>query len=220
MNATAIREGPCPPAGKQFLFAYAPHGVLGMCRGGSGGSIFPALYPNQKDVKWASFGHAFFIPGFREFGLMFGCVDAAKEVLTKVARSSKKYSIKIVPGGIREMLFTDGEAPTTKLLLKDRYGFVKLAKEEGLDLIPVFCFGEKWATKTVALKPAWLARLLLKVGFFGVFFIHHFSFSASMRWSSVSVVLLVRDSALDHVRTCLYARSIISVLLIIMMLDK
>lgn len=37
------------------------------------------------------------------------------------------------------------------MVLKDRYGFVKLAIENDLMLIPVVCFGEKWLYRSVLL---------------------------------------------------------------------
>lgn len=156
-NATCIREGPAlDPKGK-YLFAMYPHGVYGVCRAFSGGvRLWRAIFPGIS-ARWGSFGAAFKLPGIREFSLCAGCLDASKPVLeTAIARGE---NISLLPGGIDEMNLTDGDSKETKLVMTDRKGFVKLAIENGLDIVPGFCFGEKWIHKTVQL-PAVVQRLL------------------------------------------------------------
>ncbi|CAD7972903.1 unnamed protein product [Amoebophrya sp. A120] len=142
---------------ESFLFAWEPHGIMGLCRCGSGGSGWPALFPNLFP-RWGAFGKGFYIPGVREFSLICGCVDAGRPTLNKVA----KESIHLIPGGVREMVLTDPDSTVTKIPLKDRKGFVKLAVEKNLRLVPVFCFGEKWCYHRVLVRPAWLRKWLLK----------------------------------------------------------
>ena len=140
-NATCIREGPAPPPTKPLLFAMAPHGVFGVCRAFSGGSAWRELYPGI-GARWGSFGAAFMIPGVREFSLCCGCLDASRSVLVKAIQRGE--NIILLPGGSKEMMLTDGTSTATKLVLNDRTGFVRLAIEHGMDLVPGFCFGEKW----------------------------------------------------------------------------
>lgn len=59
------------------------------------------------------------------------------------------------------MMLTDGTSTETKLVLKDRFGFVKLAIAHGMQLVPGFCFGEKWVHETVLL-PRPIRRLLYR----------------------------------------------------------
>jgi len=156
-DATMVREGPpLDPSGK-YLFAMYPHGVYGMCRLFSGGvRSWRALFPGVTS-RWGSFSGAFMLPGIREFSLFAGCLDASKPVMQRAIRWGENLSL--LPGGIDEMVLTDGTSKETKLVMLDRKGFVKLAIENGLDIVPGFCFGEKWVHRTVQL-PAWIRRML------------------------------------------------------------
>eukprot|EP00929_Paragymnodinium_shiwhaense_P107934 TRINITY_DN74284_c0_g1_i1.p1 TRINITY_DN74284_c0_g1~~TRINITY_DN74284_c0_g1_i1.p1 ORF type:complete len:400 (+),score=58.85 TRINITY_DN74284_c0_g1_i1:108-1202(+) len=167
-DAVIVREGPPPDPKRKYMFAHYPHGVYGVCRAFSGGvrnwrALFPGIF-----ARWGSFGAAFYWPGVREFSLCAGCVDASKPVLEKVAKRGE--SINLLPGGIDEMNLTDGTSKQTQLVMTDRKGFVKLAIENGMDIIPGFCFGEKWIHETVrlpdlicrALRPFRLSGTLLR----------------------------------------------------------
>eukprot|EP00400_MALV-I_sp_L67-5_P001091 gene1091-1028_t len=152
LSATLIREGPPTDPRRKVMIAMAPHGMLGICRGGFTGTAAQELYPGVEGLRWGSFGMAYKIPGIREFSLLAGAVDAGKATLVK--REQDGESLALLPGGIQEMLLTDGTSNVTKLCLKGRYGFVKLAKEQDMLLIPTFCFGEKWTCHKVLL-PFW-----------------------------------------------------------------
>lgn len=65
-------------------------------------------------------------------------------------------------GGIDEMQLTDGKSTDTKLVIADRKGYAKLAIETGCDLVPGFCFGEKWVHKSYQL-PLPVRKFLYKV---------------------------------------------------------
>jgi len=157
-SATCVREGPpLDPKGK-YLFAMSPHGIFGVCRAFSGGSQWRTLFPGIT-ARWGSFGGAFFIPGVREFSLCCGCIDASRPVLEKAAKRGE--NLTLIPGGIKEMLLTDGSSTTTKLVLQDRKGFVKLAVKYGLQLVPGFCLGEKWV-HDIVLLPSWLRTILYR----------------------------------------------------------
>eukprot|EP00397_Hematodinium_sp_SG-2012_P038140 GEMP01041451.1.p1 GENE.GEMP01041451.1~~GEMP01041451.1.p1 ORF type:complete len:237 (+),score=29.74 GEMP01041451.1:122-832(+) len=67
MNGTFIREVELDSK-ERYLFAWAPHGILGVIRCGSGGTLWSQLFPGIFP-RWASFSGAFFIPGAREFSL-------------------------------------------------------------------------------------------------------------------------------------------------------
>ena len=119
-----------------------PHGVYGVCRAFSGGvDCWRTLFAGIS-ARWGSFGAAFKLPGVREFSLSCGCLDAGRPTLTRAIRRGE--NIMLLPGGSKELLLTDGTSTATQLVLLERTGFVRLAIEHGLDLVPGFCFGEKW----------------------------------------------------------------------------
>lgn len=166
-DATAVREGDeIDPNGK-YLFAMVPHGIFGVCRAFSGGSLWRSLYPGIT-ARWGSFGGAFYLPGVREFSLCCGCLDAGRPTLTRAILRGE--NVMLLPGGSKELLLTDGGSTVTKLVLLDRTGFVRLAIEYGLDLVPGFCFGEKWA-HDIVLLPQPLRRLLYHFRLAGAFLI-------------------------------------------------
>ena len=83
----------------------------------------------------------FFLPGCREICLWMGAVDAGARTAREVLRSNR--SVVVYPGGSREIFDTDPHSRVTKITLKRRKGFVRLALAEGAELVPVFVFGEK-----------------------------------------------------------------------------
>ena len=164
-NARAVREGPPLDPKKRYLFAMAPHGVFGVCRAFSGGTLWRSFYPGIS-ARWGSFGAAFSIPGVREFSLCCGCLDASRGVLTRAIKRGE--NVILLPGGEKEMMLTDGTSPVTQLVLADRKGFVRLAIANGMDLVPGFCFGEKWVHEAVRLPAAVRAFLYQRFRLAGV----------------------------------------------------
>jgi 2-acylglycerol O-acyltransferase 2 len=59
-------------------------------------------------------------------------------------------SVSLVPGGIAEMFLWEEDREVIKVL--DRKGFVRLAVEQGVPLVPVYHFGNsklfRWAGRT------------------------------------------------------------------------
>lgn len=165
-DATCVREGPAPDPNGKYLFAMYPHGVYGVCRSFSGGvGLWRTLYPGIFS-RWGSFGAAFHMPGVREFSLCCGCLDASKPSMQRAIRRGE--NISLLPGGIDEMTLTDGKSKETKLVMLDRKGFVKLAIENGLSIVPGFCFGEKWIHETVQL-PGFIRAALRPLRLSGTF---------------------------------------------------
>jgi hypothetical protein len=135
-----LRKNKLDPS-KLYVFACHPHGTLAFNRGAVGFStdtLWNKAFPGIKfRVLVAS--AAFFVPFIRELWLWSYCVDASKKTAVRVMRDIKS-SIFVYPGGEKEQIQT--EFGRHRVLLSSRKGFVKLAIEEGADLVPVYAFGE------------------------------------------------------------------------------
>jgi len=137
LNVECVREQKLDPSAK-YIFGVYPHGILIMSRPAIYGDVFESLFPGI-ETRTLGASPMFWIPGSREICLWMGAVDAAKSVALKVL---KKHSLMIYPGGSAEIFLTDPSSKQTVLV--GRKGFVKLALQSGVDIVPTFVFGEKW----------------------------------------------------------------------------
>ena len=129
----------------QYILALHPHGLIPLASG-INLSASPEIYEiykkyflsflNNLYAGTATFNY--FFPILRELYLTLGTVDCSRPILTKYLNDKKSLAIFI--GGARESLFC-GKG-STKILLKKRDGFIKLALETGSSIIPVFTFVE------------------------------------------------------------------------------
>ena len=137
-SASVVTESPLDPS-KQFIFCMFPHGAFSWnhfltmtdCCG-----FLSKIYTGPRRDLVASI--LFYIPGLRELCLFLGCVDASAS--TAVYNISKGRSIFIYVGGEKEQLMT--EPWKHKIYLSSRKGFIKLALQHGIPLVPMYCFGE------------------------------------------------------------------------------
>ena len=129
--------------GHNYIFCCHPHGVI--CFGSTTvfaseaenfSQKFPGIFPHLNTVE----GNLW-MPGFREFFLMFGAVASSKESLTYLlSRPGGGEAAVLMVGGIPEMdNFSDKQI---NLVLNKRKGFIKLALRNGASLVPTFVFGE------------------------------------------------------------------------------
>ncbi|KAJ8600873.1 hypothetical protein CTAYLR_006986 [Chrysophaeum taylorii] len=125
---------------KQYIFGVHPHGALAFNRGALGFAydvLWNAAFPGL-DFRVLTAAAAFKVPLIREMWLWTFCCDAGKATARRVLGAGK--SIIVYPGGEREQLLTKrGEHI---LYLTKRKGFVKLALQTGVPLVPMYAFGE------------------------------------------------------------------------------
>jgi len=88
----------------------------------------------------------FQIPLLRELVLWLGCVDAARA--TAVYNLKKGRSVLIFVGGEKEQLLTENGKHI--IYLKKRFGFLRLAIQHGLKVVPMYSFGEESAFKVLS----------------------------------------------------------------------
>lgn len=96
---------------------------------------FPGIVPHLLTLS-----SNFRIPFYREIILAMGICSVSKQSCINILRSGPGQSITIVVGGAAESL--SAHPGTADLTLRKRLGFLKVAIQNGADLVPVFSFGE------------------------------------------------------------------------------
>ncbi|CAF1556134.1 unnamed protein product [Rotaria sp. Silwood1] len=131
------------PADRSYIFGYHPHGII--CLGGIGNFAteatgFENLFPDI-NVRFLVLNSNFQIPFFEFILTMMGMCDVSRESCNYILKQGKGNSIVLVLGGAQESL--DARSSFEYILtLKNRKGFIKVALENGANLVPVFSFGE------------------------------------------------------------------------------
>jgi len=142
----------------QYLFCSHPHGPI---------SFHHSMYLTNgvgfheisSGLKRRDLGAdvIFRIPIYREWALWVGLVHSGATTVRRMLSQGK--SLGILVGGMDEQLIgTYGEH---HVFIKERKGFVKIAMEYGVPLVPIYCFGETelYSTSGFALG---LRKFLLK----------------------------------------------------------
>ncbi|KAI9345313.1 diacylglycerol-acyltransferase [Obelidium mucronatum] len=128
------------PPDRPYILGYHPHGVI--CVGsavsfGTEALGVSTLFPGV-EIKPSCLNLNFLVPGFREMLLAAGYIGCGKKDLQYCL--SRNKSVVLVVGGAQESM--DAIPGTNTLTIKKRFGFVKLALQNGASLVPVFGFGE------------------------------------------------------------------------------
>jgi len=123
---------------RQVIFAAFPHGVASIhhlsvvtdcCGWFSSGQ-----HHDRRDLGASV---VFKIPIYRELLLWLGLVDAGRKTAQAVLASGR--SLYVLPGGVIEQVQTEEGKHN---IFAARKGFIRLAVEFGVDIVPVYCFGE------------------------------------------------------------------------------
>ena len=121
----------------QYILGVFPHGLNADFRVLADGLLPEILPQSGHKVRSLAATVLFAIPIVREVALWTGCVDASKDVARRNLRNG--LSLLIMPGGQQEQLRTTHGKEL--VYLQRRKGFVKLAIEFGVPLVPVYVFG-------------------------------------------------------------------------------
>ncbi|CAF3093091.1 unnamed protein product [Rotaria sp. Silwood2] len=131
------------PADRSYIFGYHPHGIIsvgGVGNFASEATGFENLFPDI-NLRLLVLNSNFQIPFFELILMMLGICDASRESCNYILKQGKGNSILLVIGGPLESL--DARPSSEYILtLKNRKGFIKMALENGANLVPVFSFGE------------------------------------------------------------------------------
>jgi len=98
--------------------------------------IFPGIF-----ISLQTLAINFLVPINRELCLMLGMGDASRACLrAALDRGNPGASAMLVTGGAKESMHA--HPYDSKLVLKDRKGFVRIALQTGACLVPIYSFGE------------------------------------------------------------------------------
>jgi len=126
----------------QYLFACHPHGALplGVIMAFAGGSEWDKAVKslNHDDIRVLVAQFCFLVPGMREVYLGGNFIDAGRQSATHCIENGK--SLILFPGGASESFYPNKK--DEPLVLRNREGFIRLAKKHDVKIVPVFTFGE------------------------------------------------------------------------------
>ncbi|KAL2134033.1 hypothetical protein VTI74DRAFT_1197 [Chaetomium olivicolor] len=136
------------PPTRKYIFGYHPHGIIS--HGAFAAFATEALGFSEKfpgiTNSLLTLDNNFRIPLYRDYILAMGLQSVSKESITNILSTGGPNgegmgrAVTIVIGGARESL--EAEPGRMRLVLAERKGFVKVAIQNGADLVPVLAFGE------------------------------------------------------------------------------
>lgn len=130
-----VVEESLDPKGK-YLFAEMPHGIMPMGALLSV-SVVRHVFPGIEHISGVAANIVLRIPVIRQLYGWSGIRAAGKKNIQAMYKDG--VQVAVVVGGIAEMFLVNRTAEC--IYLKKRKGFVKLAIQEGADIVPVFFFG-------------------------------------------------------------------------------
>jgi len=138
---------------QQYFVACHPHGTLIFQRMFWRGDRIKNFF--RHDWRMLAASVLFRIPIVREMSLLFGAMDASRPACHTILKQGK--SLVLWPGGLDEAnTLTDDDS----VRLRTRSGFVRLAVEYGIPIVPVFTFGELECVSAWSPWPTWVVDTL------------------------------------------------------------
>nr|AGF92151.1 diacylglycerol O-acyltransferase [Thraustochytrium aureum] len=147
---------------RKYVFAYHPHGIISIGAFGNfatNATGFSRKFPGI-DLRLLTLEMNFWCPWIREFLLSMGVCSAAKRSCNKILSKGPGSAIMLVVGGAAESLDTE---PGTYRLTLGRKGFIRVALDNGADLVPVLAFGENDIFDTIYYESGTVMRKIQEV---------------------------------------------------------
>ncbi|CAI7926716.1 unnamed protein product, partial [Closterium sp. NIES-54] len=146
--------------GKPYVIAVEPHSVLPV---GLGAFMCHALAAGG--VAGAT-SAIFRVPLLRQCWQWARLAPATRALLSGVLQRGRP--VIIVPGGVQECLFM---APGKEVVfIRQRFGFIRLALQHGVPLLPCFVFGQTSAYRWWRPEGAWYRWVARRLGFAPILF--------------------------------------------------
>jgi len=140
---TFVKTAELDPS-RNYLVCSHPHGVI--CNGmfgcfGTEGRDFSKVFPGLTH-HILTLDSVFMYPLYREWVLSYGGCSASRESMNYLlSRPERGHLSVLVPGGAPESLESH-PGPDTRVHLKNKKGFVKVAIQNGVPIVPSFSFQE------------------------------------------------------------------------------
>jgi len=101
----------------------------------------------------------FYTPIVRDFCMWCGGREVSRKAIDTILESGR--SALLVPGGQREMRHSSGDRKIFKLVSRHK-GFVRIAIAHGVDLVPIFSFGEDQIVENIRMPrmQAWTTKFI------------------------------------------------------------
>lgn len=145
---------------QRYMFAIHPHGVLALSA-----LLFMApqaqLHSRLRQllIRPVAASVVFYVPLLRELMMVTGARDASKACVKQLIKSG--HSVALFPGGIWEQVSSDNTQE--QAFVQRGLGFIRMAIQHGLPIVPVYQFGENQLFKTTPLLlplRLWVAKHL------------------------------------------------------------
>jgi len=124
---------------KQYVLGFHPHGILPLTAMWCHNSEEWRDKVSNHELVTLAANHAFVIPIMRELMMAAGSKPATRKNFVNMLEAKK--SVVLVPGGVAELMLTDSKAKEIHLVTGHK-GFIRLAISHGVNLVPMFSFGE------------------------------------------------------------------------------
>ncbi len=139
---------------RQAIYVWLPHSHFGLVpfatiAGGLGSHVW------QRPTLLCTAPPFFDIPAIRQVSMGFGLVRSDYDSMKGSLKQGT--SLVVLPGGAREVVHSEHGKMK---LVRGRKGFIRLALEAGIPIIPVFAFGEhEFFQRPAEESNAWYCRL-------------------------------------------------------------
>ncbi|KAK6486228.1 diacylglycerol O-acyltransferase 2-like [Huso huso] len=175
---------------RNYIFGYHPHGIFcfgAFCNFGTEATGFSKKFPGICP-HLATLAGNFRLPLLRDYLMSGGICPVNRNSMDYLlSHNGTGNAVVIVVGGAAESLeCIPGKHSVT---LKNRKGFVKLALQQGADLVPVYSFGENEVYKQIIFEEGswgrYLQRKFQKLMGFAPCFFHGCGIFSTNSWGMV-----------------------------------